>query len=127
MFKDTQIDFIDYADIDFEIRDLCKLLNLIDGVETTSSCCGHGMKPCMIWFKVEDIPTLNNLLHYCFNHERKWKIYADMADPVLDSDELRLVLTTDDVCDEYFVCTMVENLTNRLKRFREKINERRSE
>jgi hypothetical protein len=122
MFRNTLIDLIDYADIDFEIRDLCKVLNLIDGVETIESCCGHGTKPCMILFKVEDIPTLNNLLHYCFNHERKWKIYADMADPTLNSDYLRLVLTTGDVYDEYFVSTMVENLTNRLKECKERMN-----
>ena len=114
---------IDYDDIDFEIRELCRAINEIDGIETLSSCCGHGTNPCTIWFRVEDIVTLNNLLHFCFNHERKWKIYADMADPVLNSDELRLVLTTNDVCDEYFVCTMVENLTNRLKKYKEKINE----
>jgi hypothetical protein len=116
MIKNSQTE-IDYNDIDFEIRDLCKAINEIDGIETLSSCCGHGIKPCAIRFQIEDISVLNRLLYFCFNHEHKWKIYADMSDPILNSNTLILFLTTDDVCDEYFVGIMVENLKNRLKKY----------
>lgn len=106
---------IPYNDIDFEIRDLCIELNKFDGIETIESCCGHGKYPCMIWFVVESIDDLNNLIFNYFNHEPKWQIIADTSDPILNYDKLKFVLTTDDVTDEYFVSLMVYNLKNRIK------------
>lgn len=55
---------IDYDDIDEEIRELVRVLNSFDGIETTCSCCGHGKSPCYIWMKIDSVKTLND---FCFN------------------------------------------------------------
>jgi hypothetical protein len=44
------------SDLDKECLDLCVALNRLDGIRTTSSCCGHGKDPYMIWFRAKDIP-----------------------------------------------------------------------
>lgn len=107
---------IPYDDIDYEIRDLCKALNEIVGVETVESCVGHGEYPCFIAFKVERIEDLSKLLFYCFNHEHKWKIYADVGDPHRDWKDLHFILQSDCIKDTYLVELMVQNLTSRIRR-----------
>lgn len=56
---------IPYEEIDIEIRELIFALNTLDGIKTTSCCCGHGKNPCMIWLAVRDVRSLNSL---CFNY-----------------------------------------------------------
>ena len=35
---------------DPECAALCQAINLIEGIETCESCCGHGKSPYRIWF-----------------------------------------------------------------------------
>ena len=43
---------------DPEVVELCKAINSIQGLETTSSCCGHGDTPFHIWFRVSYVKAL---------------------------------------------------------------------
>lgn len=99
MYKNSTT-VIPYDDIDKEIVELCKALNNIDGVETTSSCCGHNEEVCYIWFKVENIKVFNKLLFHCFNHEWFWMIQADTGDPHRNWSDLHFVLTSRDICKQ---------------------------
>lgn len=112
MFKDSK-EAIDYSDIDKEIRELCSLINVIPGVETVSSCFGHGKYPCMIWFKVDSIDTFSKFLFHFFNHEHHWIIIADCGDPNRRSDYLSFILKSGDVSDEYLVNPMIGDLESR--------------
>lgn len=40
-------------DLDPEVRELCIALNSLEGIQTTNSCCGHGVRPLRIWFDVD--------------------------------------------------------------------------
>ncbi len=44
--------------MDPEVVELCKAINAIQGLETTSSCCGHGDTPFHIWFRVSYVKAL---------------------------------------------------------------------
>ena len=102
---------IPYNDIDEEIVNLCKALNSIDGVETVSSCCGHGRDLCRIWFTVKDIITLSRLCFHCFNHEGFWTIQVDLGDPDRTWEDLHFCLESTQICDQ----SDFDKLTNRLE------------
>ena len=112
MFKDSK-EVIPYDDIDEEVSTLCSLMNTIPGVETVSSCFGHGKYPCMIWFKVDSIDTFSKFLFHFFNHERNWLIIADCGDPNRKADYLSFRLQSGDVSDEYLVNLMIGDLEAR--------------
>lgn len=40
--------------LDPEVARLVAALNALPGIETTESCCGHGINPFRIWFNVTD-------------------------------------------------------------------------
>lgn len=41
--------------LDRECKELCIALNRLPGVYTYESCCGHGLRPYWIWFRVDEI------------------------------------------------------------------------
>jgi hypothetical protein len=43
------------ADLDPECRELCEALNLLPGITTTSSCCGHGREPYRVFFAADSL------------------------------------------------------------------------
>ena len=114
MYKDS-ITEIPYDDIDCEIRELCMLLNSIEGVETTESCCGHNEFPCRIWLKVEDIATLTFLCFNFFNCEPLWHLEIDTADVNKNWKDIHLVLHSGTIKDYPTVNLMIDNLTYRFK------------
>jgi len=52
------------GDMDPECIELCKAMNLVPGIETSESCCGHGHWPYRIWFWADDLECLPNLLYW---------------------------------------------------------------
>jgi hypothetical protein len=56
------------ADVDKECVALCKAINELPGVYTTSSCCGHGIheEPYRIFFEVDGLAALPNVLYWFF-------------------------------------------------------------
>jgi len=55
---------IDYSDCDIECMDLCKTMNLFPGIHTLSSCCGHGVRPFRVFFRVKKVEHLPHLLYW---------------------------------------------------------------
>ena len=68
---------IPYDEIDTEIVDLVRALNAIDGIETNSSCFGHGTEPCTIWFWVYGWDALKKLTQK-LAYETRWILRADL-------------------------------------------------
>lgn len=58
-------------DIDAELVPLLDAMNSLPGIETRSSCCGHGGAPVRIWFRARD-PKGLFFLTRCVDH-RYWK------------------------------------------------------
>lgn len=78
---------IPYADIDYEIRDLCRYINNVDGIETTESCCGHGKTPCQIWLKADNSEILTKFWHKYLYCNPNWRIILNMTDREIDNKE----------------------------------------
>lgn len=116
MFKDSKT-IVPYDDIDTEIIDLCKAMNSIDGIETVSSCVGHGERPCQIWFKCETPDVINRIIFYCFNHEMVWDIRHDCGDPDRSWTDLHYILTTGSICDMNLIIPLVNNLCKKIQKY----------
>ena len=78
---------IPYDDIDYEIRDLCRYINNVDGIETTSSCCGHGEMPCLIYFKADNTESLTKFWRKYLYRNPNWHIVLNMSDTEIDNKE----------------------------------------
>ena len=76
-----------YDDIDYEIRDLCRYINNVDGIETTESCCGHSKAPCQIWFKADNTEILTKFWHKYLYHNPNWHIVLYMTDTDIDNNQ----------------------------------------
>jgi len=58
--------------MDAECIPLCDALNLLPGIKTFESCCGHGEKPFAIHFIAETLEALHPI---CVGiHERPWVV-----------------------------------------------------
>lgn len=69
-------------DMDSECLKLCEALNLLPGILTTNSCCGHGERPYRIFFHAEDLDALPELCYWfdnCHSGESGWQVtvYTD--------------------------------------------------
>ena len=70
--------------MDQECIELCNAMNLMPGIATVESCCGHGDHPYHIWFWAEDIGCLPDLLYWfdsCHCGYQGWcvKVKTDCA------------------------------------------------
>lgn len=72
--------------MDPEVIELCNSINALPSLRTTSSCCGHGSAPFMIWIEC-DGKTLDGLffLTRCvdrryFEHGWDWQIELEVGD-----------------------------------------------
>lgn len=74
--------YIDYpiTELDSEVVSLVKSLNLIPGITTKGSCCGHGKEELWVSFIVENISCVKKLS--CFLDKNVWyEISLDRSDP----------------------------------------------
>ncbi len=103
---------IPYKDIDFEIRDLIRYINEVEGIETTESCCGHGESPCCIWFKADNIECLTKFWYKYLYGNPNWRIVLKMTDIDIDNEEwdkpTYLLYTT--FSDYYYTGLAIDNL-----------------
>jgi hypothetical protein len=53
-----------YDGMDIECIAICEAINLIPDIRTIDSCCGHGERPFRIWFTVNDLEQLPDLLYW---------------------------------------------------------------
>lgn len=57
-------DFFMWDEIEPEVKEICELLNQIPGIETYSSCSGHGIIAPWVDFYIKDIDKFYDLLDY---------------------------------------------------------------
>lgn len=116
MLKDSNT-VIPYDNIDYEIRDLIRYINSIDGIETVESCCGHGKRPCSIWFKADDIGSVTRFIYRYLYRNNNWRIKIVMSDNDIDEKQWEnpsyLLETT--FPNHYYVGLAIDNLTYILK------------
>jgi len=58
------MDNIYTGNMDKECIELCDAMNIIPGIETIESCCGHDKTPYHIWFTAKNLSVLPRLLYY---------------------------------------------------------------
>ena len=113
---------IQYSGIDYELRDLIRYMNDVDGVETIASCCGHGEMPCQIWFKADDIVCVTKFINRYFYCNPNWRVVFAMSDTDIDDEQwdrpTYLLETT--FTDYYYTGMAIDNLTYK---FKEIVNE----
>jgi hypothetical protein len=64
--------------MDVECIPLCDVLNLLDGVGTISSCCGHGYAPFRVYFVVGGLECLKPILTL-IDESPLWSMRVSMA------------------------------------------------
>lgn len=64
--------------MDRECIPICDALNLLPGIETISSCCGHGYAPFRIYFTAELLADLKPILEL-IDESEFWSLRTSMA------------------------------------------------
>lgn len=65
--------------MDNECTKLCEAMNGLPGIQTIESCCGHGKDPYRIWFTVEGLEFLPDLLYWfdgCHCGCAGWRVFV---------------------------------------------------
>lgn len=70
-----EYDFFMWDEIEPEVKEICELLNQIDGIETYSSCSGHGIIPPWVDFYVWNWNNFFNLLDFLRNNKQGSKTF----------------------------------------------------
>lgn len=101
-------------DVDIEIKELVKLINKIDGVETVISCFGHHKTPCQIWLRIKDIDTAKKFYRKFIYTNPLWDLILTYTELERRKDELLFVLQSR-YKDYPTVNLMVDTLTHTFK------------
>jgi hypothetical protein len=64
--------------MDPECIPICDALNLLPGIETISSCCGHGFQPFRIYFVAEVLGDLKPILTV-IDESETWRLRCSMT------------------------------------------------
>ena len=64
--------------LDAEVIPICEALNILPGVETISSCCGHGFAPFRIYFIAQSVDSLKPILA-AIDESEIWSMRVSMA------------------------------------------------
>jgi hypothetical protein len=59
-----EYDFFMWDEIELEVKEVCELLNQIPGIETYSSCSGHGVIPPYVDFYIHDYNAFCDMLDF---------------------------------------------------------------
>ena len=59
-----EYDFFMWDEIELEVKEICELLNQIPGIETYSSCSGHGIIPPHVDFYIHDYNAFCDMLDF---------------------------------------------------------------
>jgi hypothetical protein len=68
-----EYDFFMWDKIESEVQEICELLNQIPGIETYSSCSGHGIIPPYVDFYINDIDQFYSLLEFLRDNDQPSK------------------------------------------------------
>ena len=64
--------------VDDEVIPLCDALNALTGIETISSCCGHGYAPFRVYFTAANLDSLRPIL-VAIDESEIWRLRVSMA------------------------------------------------
>lgn len=113
--------------LDYEIADLVKLLNQVEGITTTSSCFGHNEEPITIYGVADSIEVLNKFRYKYLYCNSMWHIELILSDKTVDNKEwwkIEFVLKTSDLYYSYPITQLLaDNLTMKLKDVTDEDNE----
>ena len=73
MAVDNQVETLDP-----EVIPLCEALNSLGGIETISSCCGHGYAPFRVYFTAANFNSLRPILEV-IDESEIWSMRTSMA------------------------------------------------
>ena len=68
-----EYDFFEWNDIEPEVIEICELLNQIPGIETYSSCSGHGIISPWVDFYINDEKSFYDLLDFLRDNDQPSK------------------------------------------------------
>lgn len=71
------------GDMDPECVALCVEMNRLSGIQTTESCCGHGVAPFQIWFtasRIDDLAPIATLTDGRMGGLDDWTIKVECHD-----------------------------------------------
>lgn len=69
--------------VEAELFELINAINKVDGVYVSGSCIDKEKLEAIIWFRVDQFPTLNDFCREFFNYSR-WKIVYSTCDVALN-------------------------------------------
>lgn len=107
---------IPYSNIDYEIRDLIRYINDVDGIETTECCCGHEEMPCLIYFKADSIECVTKFISKYLYRDRNWRITINLTDSEIGNSEWNnpTYLLEGTISDYHYVGLAIDNLTKEM-------------
>lgn len=125
--KKIDLDEIDReSKIDPEIRELVDLINNVEGIETTSSCCGHGKYPAYIYCVADSVADLHKFMYDYFYCNKCWKFVNYITDTMIDDkdwDRVQFYIESDvpigSTCDPEICvsCNAINHLVETFKKY----------
>jgi hypothetical protein len=120
---------ISYDEIDLEIRELCKALNRVPDIMTTSCCSGHGKHPAHIWLKCASVKWLNRFMWagcrrwFCIGryYDDDWTIQISNGDTSRSSHYINLVI----ISKVNTPINQIETLTKGINKFMDETNQKK--
>lgn len=105
--------------LDYEISELVKLINCVDGIRTTESCFGHNISPIHIYGIADSIADLNKFKYKYLYCNDMWQIELILTDKTIDDnewDKVEFVLKTNELYFEFPITQLLAtNLTMSMK------------
>lgn len=105
--------------LDPEIEDLVYLINNVEGIKTTGSCCGHNKGSCWITCIADSIEILHKFMHDYFYNDELWHIEMFVYDSMFTDNnwgEVCFIIRSDPRYIDYpTINVMVVELTRRFK------------
>lgn len=115
---------IPYEDIDYELVELIKCINEVDGIETTECCCGHGTRPCQIWFKADSIEDITHFIDNYLYCNPLWRVVFSLTDIDIEWSNPTYLLET--TCSDYFYTGVsIDNLKYEMQQKQRELKKKR--
>ena len=103
---------IPYSEIDYEIRDIVRIMNSIDGIETVESCSGHDKGPCHIFFVADSIEDVTKFMYSHLYCNTAWRVSLVLTDTMIDTRtwDKPIFLLESTILDYSFNYMVIDNL-----------------
>ena len=118
MLRKSKLKEIPYNEIDYEMRELIKHINRIDGIETIGCCCGHGVDRAWINLVADSIEDVNKFMYKYFYCNDGWEVSLRITDADIDNQHwgrLNFILHTTEVIEPSAVLLAISDITKKFK------------